>query len=320
MSPGLTPPVPDLRAWRHFVAVAQELHFGRAAARLAMTQPPLTQSIAQLEAALGVRLFERTKRRVQLTAEGEALLPDVQDLLTRAQALPERARAIARGEVGRVRLAFVSTFGYERLPGWVRAYRTLHPRVTLELIEATGDVQVAGIAQGQIDAGFVLHVAGFEPEGLQRLPIAREPLWLALPQSHPLAGSADAASAPLAPAAMPALWREPLVIFPRHSLPSVYDAVFGLYHQAGQSPQVEQEAVQMQTIINLVSAGLGVAWVPQSVTQLRRPGVVYRRAPAAQTVWCETSLVWPHAPASAAVSGFVDFVAAQVGQETMRTA
>lgn len=306
-------PVPDLRAWRHFAALAQELHFGRAAARLSMTQPPLTQSIAQLESALGIRLFDRTKRRVLLTPEGEALLPDALDLLARAQALPERARAIASGEVGRVRLAFVSTFGYDRLPGWVRGYRDLHPQVTLELIEATGEVQLAGMAQGQIDAGFVLHAPGFEPEGLQRLPIAREPLWLALPQSHELAQAPDQPGRG-GGVDMALVWRDPIVTFPRHSLPSVYDAVFGLYHQAGQSPQVVQEAVQMQTIINLVSAGLGLAWVPQSVTQLRRPGVVYRRPPVSHTVWCETSLVWPGDARRAAVTGFVDFVRGQAAR------
>lgn len=296
---------PDLRAWRHFAAVAQELHFGRAAVRLAMTQPPLTQSIAQLETVLGLRLFERSKRRVALTPEGAALLPDVLDLLARAQALPERARAIASGEIGRLRLAFVSTFGYDRLPAWVRAYRELHPQVTLELIEATGNVQLDGMEQGQIDAGFLLHAPGFEPENLQRLAIAHEPLWLALPHNHSLAQETAALD-------MAQVWRSAIVTYPRHSLPSIYDAVFGLYHQAGHLPQVAQEAVQMQTIINLVSAGLGLAWVPQSVTQLRRPGVVYRRPPPAHTVWCETSLVWPAAMRRAPVVGFVDFVRMQL--------
>ena len=106
----------DLRAWRQFVAVAEELHFGRAARRLHLTQPPVTQAIAQLERMLEVRLFDRTQRRVALTAAGEALLPDVRDLLARAQALPARARAAAAGEVGRVRLAFVSTIGFLKSP------------------------------------------------------------------------------------------------------------------------------------------------------------------------------------------------------------
>ncbi|RZL89405.1 MAG: LysR family transcriptional regulator, partial [Variovorax sp.] len=171
----------DLRAWRQFVAVAEELHFGRAAARLHMTQPPVTQAIAQLERTLGVRLFDRTQRRVALTPAGEALLPDVRELLARAHALPRRARAAAAGEVGRVRLAFVSTIGFERLPVWVRAFRAQCPDVALELVEATGDVQLEALARGDIDAGLMLHSPGFAPVGLDSLPVSTEPMVLALP-------------------------------------------------------------------------------------------------------------------------------------------
>src|SRR5580765_7996791 len=146
----------DLRAWRQFLAVAEELHFGRAATRLHMTQPPVTQAIAQLEKAIGARLFDRTRRSVALTPAGEALLPEVRELLARAQALPARARAAAAGEVGRVRLAFVSTVGFERLPTWVRAFHAQSPEVALELVEATGDVQLEAFARGEIDAGLML--------------------------------------------------------------------------------------------------------------------------------------------------------------------
>ena len=124
----------DLRVWRQFEAVADELHFGRAALRLHMTQPPLTQAIAGLEAALQVRLFDRTRRSVQLTPAGAALLPEVRDLLARAGALPGHARAAAAGELGRLRLAFVSTVGFDLLPRWVRAFREQSPGVALELI------------------------------------------------------------------------------------------------------------------------------------------------------------------------------------------
>ena len=116
-------PLIELRLWRQFLAVAEELHFGRAAQRLNMTQPPLTQAIAQLEALLALRLFDRTKRSVQLTAAGAALVPEARDLLARAQALPAYARASADGEAGRLRLAFVSTVGFDLLPHWVRAFR-----------------------------------------------------------------------------------------------------------------------------------------------------------------------------------------------------
>ena len=307
----------DLRAWRQFVAVAEELHFGRAARRLHLTQPPVTQAIAQLERMLEVRLFDRTQRRVALTAAGEALLPDVRDLLARAQALPARARAAAAGEVGRVRLAFVSTIGFEQLPLWVRDFRALCPQVALELVEATGDVQLEALARGEIDAGLMLHSPGFAPPGLDRLAVAAEPLVLALPEAHPLAGA-------IRPALADVL-AEPLVIFPRRILPSLHDAIHGLYHAAGRVPRVAQEAIQMQTIVNLVWGGIGVAWGPESVTRFRREGVAYRGAAAfaggraarskdgraASAIAlpdCETSLVWPAERDNQALARFVRFV------------
>ena len=300
----------DLRAWRQFVAVAEELHFGRAALRLHMTQPPVTQAIAQIEKTLGIVLFDRTRRRVALTPAGEALLPDVREMLERAQALPARARAAAAGEVGRVRLAFVSTIGFERLPVWVREFRALCPEVALELVEATGDVQLEGFSRGEIDAGLMLHSPGFAPPGLDRLPVADEPLVLAMPASHPLAHTDRLTLADVL--------AEPLVLFPRRIVPSLHDAILGLYHAAGREPDVSQEAIQMQTIVNLVWGGLGVAWVPESVTQFRRAGVVYRaaeafaptgrRQKAAPLPRCETSLVWPATADNAALDRFVRFV------------
>ncbi|MFM9922787.1 LysR family transcriptional regulator [Variovorax sp. H27-G14] len=300
----------DLRAWRQFVAVAEELHFGRAALRLHMTQPPVTQAIAQLEKTLGVVLFDRTRRRVALTPAGEALLPDVRELLARALALPARARAAAAGQVGRVRIAFVSTVGFEQLPAWVREFRVLCPEVALELVEATGDVQIEAFARGEIDAGLMLHSPGAAPPGLARLAVSLEPLVLALPERHALARVPRLQLADVL--------AEPLVIFPRRIVPSLHDAIFDLYHAAGRVPQLSQEAIQMQTIVNLVSGGIGVAWVPESVTQFRRAGVVYRRAaefvPAARRrsapvlPACETSLVWPEEANNPALARFVAFV------------
>lgn len=300
----------DLRVWRQFLAVAEELHFGRAAQRLHMTQPPVTQAIAQLEKSLGVVLFDRTRRRVALTPAGEALLPEVRELLARAQALPARARAAAAGEVGRVRLAFVSTIGFERLPVWVREFRLRSPDVALELVEATGDVQLEAFSRGEIDAGLMLHSPGSAPPGLERLAVSEEPLVLALPATHPLA---SARKVRLADALA-----EPVVIFPRRIVPSLHDAIFGLYHAAGRTPRIAQEAIQMQTIVNLVWGGLGVAWVPESVMQFRRAGVVYRgaaefepegrRRASVALPSCETSLVWDAGTANPALARFIEFI------------
>jgi DNA-binding transcriptional LysR family regulator len=306
-------PLVELRLWRQFIALAEELHFGRAAVRLHMTQPPLTQAIANLERQLGVRLFDRTKRSVQLTAAGQALLPEARDLLARAQALPAHARSAAHGEVGRLRLAFVSTVGFGLLPPWVRGFRSLYPQVEFELIEATGDVQLQALERGDIDAGIMLHSPGFAPAGLAHLPMAREALVLALPEQHPLA-TARALS-------LPGILDEPLVIFPRRIVPSLHDAVFGMYHASGRMPRVAQEAIQMQTIVNLVSAGLGVAWVPDSVRHFQRPGVVYRQLggkQAARVPGCETSLVWPTLDAKPTLARFVDFAREQLRRDPGR--
>lgn len=295
----------ELRLWHQFVVLAEELHFGRAAARLHMTQPPLTQAIAGLEATLAVRLFDRTKRSVQLTAAGTALLPSARELLARARELPMQARAAAAGELGRLRLAFVSTVGFSHLPEWVRLFRVQFPDVKIELVEATGDVQVAALQAGEVDAGFVLHAPGFVPAGLNHLRVASEPLVLALPESHPLS---EANALRLAD-----VLAQPLVMFPRHIAPSLHDAVFALYHGAGRLPVVAQEAIQMQTIVNLVSAGLGMAWVPESVRQFQRPGVRYRAVKVGRgAALCETSLVWVDADKVPALARFLAFVTARL--------
>ena len=290
----------ELRPLRQFAVLAEELHYGRAAARLHMTQPPLTQAIQALELKLGARLFERTQRSVALSAAGAALLPEVQRLLHAADALPAQAQAAAAGGSGRLRLAFVSSIAYGPLPQWLRSFRTAQPGVAVQLREATLDVQLQAFAAGEIDAGFVLHAPGAAPAGLSAHLAWAEPMVMALPEEHPRAASARLAFAPMAD--------EPLVIFPRYITPSLHDAVLGFYGATGRTPQVAQEAIQMQTIVNLVSAGMGVAWVPQSLMQLQRPGVVYRSVRGAR-IECHTSLVWRE-PATPVVQRFVAHVAA----------
>ena len=200
----------------------------------------------------------------------------------------------------------MSTVGFGALPGWVRTFREHWPNVTLELVEATGDVQFDMLARGEVDAGFVLHSPGFNTPGLSQARLASEPLVVAVPEAHRLAREERIG--------LKALLREPLVIFPRRILPSLFDAIVGLYHAGGLAPHVAQQAIQMQTIVNLVSAGLGVAWVPQSVQQFQRPGVEYRpvawpRGRAALT--CETSLVWRSDEPSPVLAQFIRFVSAQ---------
>jgi DNA-binding transcriptional LysR family regulator len=273
----------ELRPLRQFVAVAEELHFGRAAARLHMTQPPLSMAIQTLERTLGAPLFVRSQRSVALSPAGSALLPEARRLIAAADDLPRQAQAAAAGRSGRLRLAFVSSIAYGPLPGWLRGFREREPEVLLQLREATLDVQLAAFAADEVDAGFVLHAPGAAPPGLAAWRALAEPMVLALPAGHPQAARKAVDFAAVA--------GEPLVIFPRVIAPSVFDAVLGFYRARGVTPHIAQEAIQMQTIVNLVSAGIGLAWVPAALMQLRRPGVVYRPL-AGAPLRCETSLVW----------------------------
>jgi len=297
----------DLRQLRQFTVLAEECHFGRAAARLAMTQPPLTQAIQRLEAALGARLFERSQRRVALSPAGAVLLPLARKLLEGADALAPAVRAAAAGLSGQLRLAFVSSVTYGPLPAWLSGFRAAYPDVALSLREATLDVQLELFAAGEIDAGFVLHAPGAVPPGFEHVRVIDEALVMALPEGHAAwQASARAATARLR-------WRdvraEPLVIFPRNIAPSLFDALVSAYHAGGQTLRIAQQAIQMQTIVNLVSGGMGVAWVPESLTHLQRAGVRYARVSGlpGQALRCETSLVW-RAGAAPVVERFVAHV------------
>lgn len=294
----------DARQLRQFLAVAEELHFGRAAERLHMTQPPLTMAVRQMEASLGVLLFERSSRSVALAPAGEALLPIARRLLEEMRRIPATLQAAAQGRLGRLRLGFVSTMGFASLPQWLRSFRAAHPEVELALKEATFDVQLSAFGAGEMDAGFVLHAPGASPVGFQALCVSREAMVLALPSEHPLA-LADALR-------VEAVLQEPLLIFPRRIAPSLYDAQLSFYSAHQRSPHLVQEAIQMQTIVNLVSAGMGLAWVPESVMQLQRPGVCYRRLPDSGAPRCETSLIWPASP-TPVVERFVAHVRAMLG-------
>jgi len=292
----------ELRPLRQFVAVAEELHFGRAAMRLAMTQPPLTLAVQGLERTLGVRLFERTRRTVELTPAGHALLDEGRRLLRAAEALPLAVQAAALGHAGRLRLAFVSSIAYAALPLWLRAFREAYPEVQLQLREATLDIQLVAFAANDIDAGFVLHAPGAVPPGFAALTVLSEAMWLALPEGHAAAARTTVREREIADT--------PLLIFPRAVTPSLYDAILAGQRARGLTPHVAQEAIQMQTLVSLVSAGIGIAWVPESVTRLQRPGVVYRRL-AGAPVMAETSLIWRE-PAAPVVQRFLEEVRAQI--------
>ena len=316
------PVTPDLRQLRYFIAVAEEKHFGRAATRLSMTQPPLSQAIRALEETLGVELFARTKRSVELTQVGADLLPEVRRLLASAESLRPLAQSLARGEAGVLSLAFVSTADYGLLPSLLRDFGARHPRVRLQLTEATSDVQIDELVAGRIDAGLV--IAPLPPRHaahLSWLPIAREPLVIAMSSEMAarvegrIKGPGCDADTPAgaewldAPISLRDVADAPLVIFPRRLAPGFYDIIMDCYGVAGLTPRIGQEAIQMQTIVSLVSAGMGVALVPQSLRNLRRTGVVYR--PLRESVPAiETGLVWRTTQVSPVLAGFIDIVRA----------
>lgn len=256
----------ELRHLRYFVAVAEELHFGRAAERLRMAQPPLSQQIKRLEEELGVELLRRTKRRVELTEAGEAFLREASLALSQVDVAAEAARRADRGETGTLSVGFVGSAAYEVLPEILKAFRERYPEVEVGLEELTTAQQVRALGEGRIEVGFVRPPVG--EDGLEVETVLREPLVAVLPSDHPLSGQEDVS--------LGALAEEPFVMTPRRLGPSFYDRIVGACREAGFSPRVVQEAIQMQTIIGMVAAGIGVALVPASEGNLSRRGVVYK--------------------------------------------
>ena len=293
------PPRLELRQLRYFVAVAEERHFGRAAQLLHMTQPPLSQAIQALEQMLGTTLFARTQRNVCLTPAGQALLPEAQRLLQQAAALPDLVRRAANGASGLLTLAFISTADYSILPPLLRRFRGHSPQVQIELREATTDVQLEALIQGKIDAGLLLPPLSDKAAAvLDYLPLLSEPLVAALP-----AGVASAQQT----IALHTVRDLPLIIFPRRIAPALHDTILSCFRDAGLTPYIGQEAIQMQTIVGLVSAGMGMALVPQSVSNLQRPGVDYR-ALSDTAPLIETGLAWRRDNLSAVLRVFLDMI------------
>jgi DNA-binding transcriptional LysR family regulator len=302
----------ELRQLRYFVTVAEELHFGKAALRLHMTQPPLSQTIQSLEQLLGAALFERNRRGVALTPAGIALLPQARRMLAQAQELPQLVQRAAAGEVGRLTLAFVSSADYSVLPPFLRAYRAAYPQVQITLQEATSDLQLDDLLHNRIDAGLLIPPLPDKARlELDYLPVLNEPLVLAVPAGL-LKKKGKVALAALH-AALPAL---PLIVFPRAISPALYDAIVSVFRDAGITPEIGQQAIQMQTIVGLVSAGMGMALVPQSVSNLMRPGVEYR-ALADTGPLVETGLAWRRDNTSPVLRGFLELLNKNLGKNAL---
>ena len=285
----------ELRTLRYFVTLAEELHFGHAARRLAITQPPLSIAIRGLEDELGVMLFARTRRHVALTHAGSTFLEQARGVLARANEAVQLAQAADRGEVGRLAIGFMSASIFTLLPAVLREFAVRHAGVRLELRELTLPQQVAELRAGNIHAGFVRPpVTDAE---LTFSPLLEEPLLVALPTGHALTAARRVRAARLA--------GEPFVMFQRSPGLVLHDLVLGFCLQQGFAPRVAQEASQTHAVVGLVSAGIGVALVPASAQEIRLRGVEFRplaeRSPAVGT-----GLAWRRDDASPVLRAFVE--------------
>lgn len=278
-----------------FVAVAEELHFGRAAERVGMAQPPLSQRVKALEEELGVRLFQRTSRKVALTPAGAAFLVEAREVLARTDRAMETARRVGRGLGGRLVVGFVNPAMDAFLAGAVARFRERAPGVAVTLRELSSREQVAALGAGRLDVGF-LRFAGQKLAGLEAEVLFRERYVAALPAEHVLAGRGRIA--------LGRLVREPLIMPPPGDLPTLRAAMDEAFARVGGDPETVQEARSKFTVLSLVAAGMGVALVPASARIWRRIGVVFREV-AGDLPEVELAAAWPRGRDHPAVARLV---------------
>ncbi|WP_047864383.1 LysR family transcriptional regulator [Rubrobacter aplysinae] len=263
----------ELRQLRYFVAVAEEMNFGRAARRLRISQPPLSMQIKALERELGVDLFARTTRSVSLTDAGRAFLPRAAEILRSVEESAEVARSAGAGLTGRLTVGFVSSATLSLLPPAVRLFRERFGGVELELKELTSGEQLDALYERGIGVG--LARLPLEAPGIRVEPLLEERLLVALPEGHPLER--------LDQVPMQEISDLPLVFFTRRLVPGLHEHILELYRSVGAYPQVVQEAIHLQTIVGLVASGVGLAILPDSARRVHREGVTYRPLDAEET-------------------------------------
>ncbi len=256
----------ELRHLVYFREVARRLHFRQAAEALAVAQPALSRQIAQFEAALGIALFVRSRRRVELTPAGQALLERIEPLLRSIAGVPGELRAMAGGQTGQVRLAFTGLAMATVLPGILREFQKKHPGIRVELNESPTSAQLAALQAGEIACGF------FHPDaptpGLKTRVLLRERNGVLLPAEHPLAGRPTLR--------LRALAATPFVLFPRTHNPGFYDRVLAAFARAGVTPRIAEEVWPRANAVGLVRAGLGATFMCPSEAKYLPPEVAFR--------------------------------------------
>jgi DNA-binding transcriptional LysR family regulator len=288
----------ELRHLHYFVAVAETMNLRQAAERLNMTQPPLSQQIQQLEMELGFELFHRHGRSISLTVAGEAFLVEANRILGMIDDAVVRARQTARGEFGQLHIGFVGSLAYSLLPAILRAYRATFPRVEVTLTGMTSNQQITALQEQRIDIGFC-RLSGNDVAGKLRLQvISKEAFCVVLPHGHPLAQQEAVNLSNLA--------GEPFILFPRSLGNTLFDHIMRVCHQAGFTPAIEQEAIQMTTIIGLVAAGFGVSVLPASVMKLPHAGVRYVLLPRVEPA--PVSIVWNDEAVAPTLMKFINIV------------
>jgi DNA-binding transcriptional LysR family regulator len=297
----------ELRHLRYFIAVAEEAHVTRAAARLGIQQPPLSQQIRALEEELGVQLLRRKPRGVELTDAGKTFLERARTLLEDVDRACASTKRTARGEQGRVVVGFTSSAPFHPfIPRAVRSFRELSPLVSLELEESGSSELVQGLHDEMVDAAFIRSpVEDFVDLTVE--PLLEEEMLVALPSHHPLAkrGGGDASALPLT-----ALAGEDFILYKRPGAPGLYDTIITACRKAGFSPKVSQEAPRIVSTLNLVAVGLGISVVPGSLRRLQMDGVVYRRIAGSAKLKAPLILACRRGGNSAAVQRFIDLVRA----------
>jgi DNA-binding transcriptional LysR family regulator len=262
----------ELRHLRYFVAVAEECHFGRAARRLFMSQPPLSRQIRDLEDELGVALLERSNHQVKLTDAGQQFLEGARLTLTQADRAVSSARMAGQGRVGFLSIGYIPTSDLGVLPRVLRPFRDRYPHVELELRSVATSVQIRELRSGRIHLGF-LRLPVQEPD-IRTERLYREALVAVLPERHPLSRARRLDLRDLS--------HDRFIMFPRSIAPNYHDMLLSYFQKAGFSPSIAHEADNFQTHLGLVSAGLGVSLLPGSVREIHRRGAAIRplREPA----------------------------------------